>query len=79
VLTSAPIVLNSTVYLHDLNSNVYALDRSTGKLEWKHGALGVVWALDATTGRDREARRRGSRMPASSVTSAPSPNMPPTG
>jgi len=33
---STPIVLNGTVYLQDLNSNVYALDRSTGKLEWKH-------------------------------------------
>ena len=33
---STPIVLNGTVYLQDLNSNVYALDRSTGKLEWQH-------------------------------------------
>jgi outer membrane protein assembly factor BamB len=33
---SAPIVLNDTVYLQDLNSNVYALDRSSGKLEWQH-------------------------------------------
>ena len=33
---STPIVLNGTVYLQDLNSNVYALDRSSGKLEWKH-------------------------------------------
>jgi outer membrane protein assembly factor BamB len=33
---STPIVLNDTVYLQDLNSNVYALDRSTGKLEWQH-------------------------------------------
>ncbi len=33
---STPIVLNGTVYLQDLNSNVYALDSSTGKLEWKH-------------------------------------------
>jgi len=33
---STPIVLNGTVYLQDLNSNVYALDRSTGKLEWEH-------------------------------------------
>jgi outer membrane protein assembly factor BamB len=36
VFASTPIVLNGTVYLQDLNSNVYALDRSTGKLEWKH-------------------------------------------
>jgi outer membrane protein assembly factor BamB len=33
---STPIVLNDTVYLQDLNSNVYALDRSSGKLEWQH-------------------------------------------
>ena len=33
---STPISLNGTVYLQDLNSNVYALDRSTGKLKWKH-------------------------------------------
>jgi outer membrane protein assembly factor BamB len=36
IFASAPIVLNGTVYLQDLNSNVYALDRSTGKLEWRH-------------------------------------------
>jgi glucose dehydrogenase len=33
---STPIVLNRVVYLQDLNSNVYALDRSTGKLIWEH-------------------------------------------
>jgi outer membrane protein assembly factor BamB len=33
---STPIVLNGTVYLQDLNSNVYALNRSTGKVEWRH-------------------------------------------
>lgn len=31
-----PIVLNGTVYFQDLNSNVFALNRSTGKLEWQH-------------------------------------------
>jgi len=36
VFASTPIVLNGTVYLQDLNSNVYALDRSTGKLRWQH-------------------------------------------
>jgi outer membrane protein assembly factor BamB len=36
VFSSTPIVLNGTVYLQDLNSNVYALDRSTGKLKWQH-------------------------------------------
>jgi outer membrane protein assembly factor BamB len=33
---STPISLNGTVYLQDLNSNVYALDRSSGNLEWQH-------------------------------------------
>jgi glucose dehydrogenase len=33
---STPIVLGDTVYLQDLNSNVYALARSTGRLRWTH-------------------------------------------
>ena len=33
---TSPIVINGTVYLQDLNSNVYALDRETGKLVWEH-------------------------------------------
>src|SRR5262245_12397566 len=33
---SSPIVLNDTVYLQDLNSNVYALDRESGKVRWAH-------------------------------------------
>jgi outer membrane protein assembly factor BamB len=33
---STPIVLGDTIYLQDLNSNVYALARSTGRLRWKH-------------------------------------------
>ncbi len=36
IFASTPIVLNGTVYLQDLNSNVYALDRTTGKLKWQH-------------------------------------------
>jgi len=36
IFASTPIVLNGTVYLQDLNSNVYALDRETGKLKWRH-------------------------------------------
>jgi outer membrane protein assembly factor BamB len=36
IFASTPIVLNGTVYLQDLNSNVYALDRSTGQLKWRH-------------------------------------------
>jgi alcohol dehydrogenase (cytochrome c) len=34
--SSNPIVLGNTVYLQDLSSNVYALNRATGALEWKH-------------------------------------------
>jgi outer membrane protein assembly factor BamB len=33
---STPIVLGNDVYLQDLNSNVYALNRSTGKVKWEH-------------------------------------------
>jgi outer membrane protein assembly factor BamB len=36
VFSSTPITLNGTVYLQDLDSNVYALDRSTGALKWQH-------------------------------------------
>jgi alcohol dehydrogenase (cytochrome c) len=35
-IATSPIVINGTVYFQDLNSNVYALDRSTGKLKWEH-------------------------------------------
>jgi outer membrane protein assembly factor BamB len=33
---STPIVINGTVYLQDLASNVYALNRASGKLLWRH-------------------------------------------
>src|SRR3954468_13062591 len=33
---STPISLNGTVYLQDLNSNVFALDRTTGRVKWQH-------------------------------------------
>ena len=36
IFASTPIVAGGTVYLQDLNSNVYALDRSTGALKWRH-------------------------------------------
>jgi alcohol dehydrogenase (cytochrome c) len=36
VFASAPIVIGDTVYLQDLNSNVYALARATGRLRWAH-------------------------------------------
>ena len=54
---STPIVLNDTVYLQDLNSNVYALDRSSGKLEWQHtfnkpsiGPNGISYGYDRIYG-----------------------------
>ncbi|HEX4032935.1 MAG TPA: PQQ-binding-like beta-propeller repeat protein [Solirubrobacteraceae bacterium] len=34
-LTASPIVSNGTVYLQDLESNVYALALATGKLRWE--------------------------------------------
>src|SRR5439155_208585 len=39
VFSSSPIVLNGTVYLQDLKSNVYALDRSTGTPKWKFSTV----------------------------------------
>ncbi len=33
---STPIALGDTIYLQDLNSNVYALARATGRLRWRH-------------------------------------------
>jgi outer membrane protein assembly factor BamB len=36
IYASTPIVLNGTVYIQDLQSNVYALDRSTGQVKWRH-------------------------------------------
>jgi outer membrane protein assembly factor BamB len=35
-LTATPIVQNGVVYLQDLDSNVYALTLSTGRLKWEH-------------------------------------------
>jgi outer membrane protein assembly factor BamB len=34
--SSTPIVLGDTVYLQDLSSDVYAVNRATGALRWKH-------------------------------------------
>jgi outer membrane protein assembly factor BamB len=57
LFASTPISLNGTVYLQDLNSNVYALDRSSGKLEWKHafnkpsiGPNGIAYGYDRIYG-----------------------------
>jgi outer membrane protein assembly factor BamB len=54
---STPIALGETVYLQDLASNVYALDRSTGALKWKHlfksssvGPNGVAYGYDKLFG-----------------------------
>lgn len=35
-LTAAPIVVNGVVYIQDQESNVYALDFTTGKLRWEY-------------------------------------------
>jgi glucose dehydrogenase len=35
-LTSAPIVVNGVVYIQDEESNVYALNFTTGKLNWEY-------------------------------------------
>lgn len=34
-LASTPVVVNGTVYLQDLKSNVYAIDLHTGALKWQ--------------------------------------------
>ncbi len=34
-LATSPLVVNGTVYLQDLASNVYAIDLQTGKLKWE--------------------------------------------
>ena len=54
---STPIVLGETVFLQDLASNVYALNRETGTLEWKHlfksssvGPNGVAYGYDKLFG-----------------------------
>jgi glucose dehydrogenase len=35
-LTSVPIVVNGVVYIQDQESNVYAIDLSTGRLRWEY-------------------------------------------
>lgn len=35
-LTATPVVVGNTVYVQDMQSNVYALDLRTGKLRWRH-------------------------------------------
>jgi len=36
VFASTPVADRTTVYMQDLQSNVHALDRATGKLRWRH-------------------------------------------
>ena len=36
IFASTPVAGRTTVYVQDLRSNVYALDRPTGKLRWAH-------------------------------------------
>ncbi len=55
--SSTPLVLGDTVYLQDLRSDVYALDRDTGALRWKHpfnspseGPDGVAYAYNRLYG-----------------------------
>lgn len=35
-MTANPIVIDQTVYLQDMRSNIFALDRDTGALIWEH-------------------------------------------
>lgn len=36
MMASSPIVVGATVYLIDLDSNVYAVNKETGEVRWKH-------------------------------------------
>ncbi len=60
-MATAPIVVDGTVYLQDLQSNVYALDLQSGALKWKH-----VYKAD-TFGPDGVAVDQGKVFVASSV------------
>jgi outer membrane protein assembly factor BamB len=35
-MTATPIILGDTVYVEDMKSNVFALDRATGAVKWQH-------------------------------------------
>jgi glucose dehydrogenase len=35
-MTATPLVTTDTVYIQDMQSNVFALDRATGKIRWRH-------------------------------------------
>ncbi|MBW3633014.1 MAG: PQQ-binding-like beta-propeller repeat protein [Chloroflexi bacterium] len=35
-MTAPPIVVDDTIYVQDMDSNVYALDRATGDVKWSH-------------------------------------------
>ncbi len=36
VFTATPIVVGDAVYVQDMESNVFALDRQTGRIRWRH-------------------------------------------
>jgi outer membrane protein assembly factor BamB len=57
MLTATPVVAAGTVFVQDMQSNVYAVDLATGALRWKHlygkadpGPNGVVVAGDRVYG-----------------------------
>jgi len=57
---STPIVQGGVVYLQDLNSNVYALNRATGKVKWAHkfnkpseGPNGIAFGYGRVANRKR--------------------------
>lgn len=52
-ITATPVILNGTIYLQDMQSNVFALDRETGEEVWRmdysvrnNGPNGVAVAYD---------------------------------
>jgi glucose dehydrogenase len=55
-MTSNPLILGDAVYLQDMSSHVYCLDRKTGSLRWKftHG--------ESNGGPERRRRRLGTRV-----------------
>ncbi len=66
-ITSQPIVIGDTVYIQDMRSNVFALDRDTGAQKWEApfdvgsiGPNGVAVAYDMVYARP-ERHRRGGR------------------
>jgi glucose dehydrogenase len=72
--TSNPIVLNGVVYIEGSDSNVYALNRETGAVMWKHLYKSVTpsggrMASPSATGCS-SARRKGPRSPSTRATAS---------